>query len=108
MSNAVSNGTITTTASAQTIVAPAVAGNFFLLLDLSNMAAGDIILVECLRKLLPADGGELTLWETPIAFAGAARMAESPIIKSVGSGCRFRITRIGGADRAYRWSLETP
>jgi hypothetical protein len=108
MSTPVSNGSITTTASAQTIVAPAAAGNYFLMLDLSNMALGDIIFVECLRKLLPADGGELALWETTIAFPGASRMSESPIVKSPSSGCRFRITRIAGTDRAYRWSLETP
>lgn len=108
MSVVASEGSITTTASAQTINAPSGAGTFKLFVNTGAMQVGDRILLECRRKARGADAAVQVMWSAVVVF-GDEKIVASPWCENHSSSALdFRITRLAGTDRAYPWTVETP
>lgn len=99
------SGTITTTASEDTIITTILNRSYVLWLDLNALVGGDIVVVRAKRKVL--SGGTIRECAEQ-RFSGAQ---DPPVVAMVPldlpHGGDFTIQRTGGVDRAIPWSLES-
>lgn len=103
------SGTTTADGSEQFLSSPNVVGEFALALDLSNMAAGDILEVRAYKMVLTG-GTQRAFWFQ--AFYGAqpainliALSAFIPNDLTDTNAVRFSIKQTSGTNRAYAWKV---
>lgn len=97
--------------SAVTLADVTTAGTYVLQVDLTNMAAGDYVIIRIRQRVNTSAGalGSTTTVAYQVAFANAqvALCAISPPIL-VPLGARFELEQPSGTSRTFPWALVTP
>lgn len=108
MSTIVASGTLTATGSAQTLgAAQSSAGTYIAVVDTTNMAAGDAILLTVSRFALASDSSVILTYEAVFQNAQADPLKVSVPLPCPAS-CSFtaQLTQTAGVNRAYKYSIE--
>ena len=109
MSTIVASGTLTADGSEDTIgSALNTAGTYIVVVDTTNMAAGDATLLKAKRKVLPSDGGAAIVYEASFQNAQADSVKISiPIPLPTNCAITFTLMQTAGTNRSYDYSIET-
>lgn len=99
------SGTITTSASEQTLTSITANKTLMLWLDLVNLQAGDTVVVRCKRTVLSGGTARTIITQT---YSG---VQDPPVVCSppftAPHGATFTIQRTAGSDRSIPWSVES-
>jgi len=109
MSTVVTSGTLTANGSEDTIGAVQnTAGTYIVVVDASNMSAGDATLLKAKRKVLSSDSAAVIVYEAAFQNAQADPVKISiPIPSPVNCAVGFTLTQTAGINRSYNYSIET-
>jgi len=98
-----SSGTQTADGSEDALVTDTTNATYSLLVDLTNMANGDVVELRVYTKVLP--GGSLDLaWKATYGNAPMVKVAQSPFVPSDQS-IQVTLKQIAGINRNYDWKL---
>lgn len=110
MAQNVANGTQTATVTTEhTLSSGSAAGDYQLLVDMSNLADGDIVEIRVKTKVLSADSSYSTVFMGTYANAqGSDRaiVASPPLMCPCGYSVSLKQT--AGTSRDFKWSLNKP
>ncbi len=79
-------------------------GVFTLYVDLTNMARGDTIEVQCWEKIL-SSGSQRLIWEATMGNAQDEPAFVSPALVLM-HGWEFRLRQTAGTARSFDWSIR--
>lgn len=108
MPTVVASGTQLATGAEDTLNSPMGSGSYVLVVDLTNLANGDAVILRAKRKVLVA--GTVRTAMSSMHTNSQANNPQGPVVQlgpvSMPYGGTFTLQQVRGTNRNYEWSAE--